>query len=508
MGSTGPELVRVENITKRFGGVLALEQVNFSLSKGEIHALVGENGAGKSTLMKILAGVHRPDEGQVYFKGQPVQLDNPRQARALGISIVFQELNLFPQRTVAENIFINREKSRAWGMLDDKQMRKSSGELLNSLGVNIDPSTRVRALPVGERQLVEIARALSQASELIIMDEPNSALTDHETQTLFSIIRQLRDRGMAIIYVSHRLEEVFSIADRITVLRDGRYIGTERTAQTTIPATISKMIGRELREAFPMRPQVEAEREVVLEVKGLTKEKKLAAIDFEVRKGEILGIAGLEGCGKEVLFHSLFGLEKVDAGEIVYQGKQRTIHASPDAIKLGWGLIPADRREQGIMIQWPILNNAILVILDRLRSASGLINQRQARKTVQQFIERLDIATDTPNKRVINLSGGNQQKVVLAKWLATNPRLLLLNDPTRGIDVGSKEEIYHLMNVLSEEGIAMLFTSSEVDEILGMCDRIIVLYKGRKVFECGHGQICKEDLLGYINGSSFLVTEV
>jgi ribose transport system ATP-binding protein len=502
MTSKGLELVRVENITKRFGGVHALDHVSLSISKGEIHALVGENGAGKSTLMKIMAGVHTPDEGQILYKGQAVQLDNPRHARGLGISIVFQELNLFPQLSVVENIFINRERSKFPGLLDEKFMHKVTRGLLESLGLKIDPRSSIRSLPVGERQLIEIARALSQDAELIIMDEPNSALTDRETQTLFAICRQLRKRGVTIIYVSHRLEEVFNIADRITVLRDGLCVGTQFVIETTIPETISKMIGRELKEAFPKRDLVEAERETVLEVIGLSKGRSLESIDFIVRRGEIVGIAGLEGSGKEVLFHTLFGLEKVDSGKLIYEGKLNTIHNPIDAIKLGWGFIPADRREQGIMIQWPIIDNAILVILDRLRSSSGLLNTRKARKTVKQFVDRLNINTDSLYKRVINLSGGNQQKVVLAKWLASNPKFLLLNDPTRGIDVGSKAEIYNLMNQLSTEGISMLFTSSEVDEILGMCDRIIVLYKGRKVFECYHGEISKEDLLNYINGSN------
>jgi ribose transport system ATP-binding protein len=496
--------VRVENITKRFGGVIALDHVNLAICEGEIHALVGENGAGKSTLMKIMAGVHQPDEGQVFYKGHAVQLDNPRLARVLGISIVFQELNLFPQLSIADNIFINRERAKFSGILDEKYMRNVSRGLLESLGLNIDPRTRVRSLPVGERQMVEIARALSHDAELIIMDEPNSALTDRETQTLFAIIRQLRERGVTIIYVSHRLEEVFNIADRITILRDGQYVGTQLVAETTILETISQMIGRELKEAFPKRPFPEGEQEIVLEVNGLSSGSGLEPIDFVVHRGEIVGFAGLEGCGKEALFHTLFGLEKADAGTLLYKGKASFINSPLDAIKLGWGLIPADRREQGIMIQWPILDNAVLVILDRLRSGTGLLNRRKARKTVQEFIQRLNIATDNLYKRVINLSGGNQQKVVLTKWLAMDPKLLLLNDPTRGIDVGSKAEIYSLMNRLSDEGISMLFTSSEVDEILGMCDRIVVLYKGRKVFECGHGEISKEDLLNYINGSSLV----
>jgi ABC-type sugar transport system ATPase subunit len=389
------------------------------------------------------------------------------------------------------------------GLLDERHMRSFSRETLSSLGVDINPKARIAELPVGERQLVEIAKALSQSAELIIMDEPNSALTDRETQTLFDIIRRLKEQGVTVIYVSHRLEEVFTIADRITVLRDGHYMGTDNIADTTIPNTISKMIGRELKEAFPPRPDLTDDPEVVLEVKELAKEGELDPIDFEIREGEILGFAGLEGCGKEVLFQVLFGLEKRDAGDIYYQGKPARVSTSADAINLGWGLIPADRREHGIMLNWSILANATLVVLDRLTAATGLISRRKARRTVGHFVDRLNIDTDSVLKQVINLSGGNQQKVVLAKWLATDPQLLILDDPTRGIDVGSKAEIYNLMNALSQEGIAMLFTSSELDEILNMCDRIVVLYKGRKVFECGRGQATKEEVLHYVNGSMF-----
>jgi ABC-type sugar transport system ATPase subunit len=496
------ELVRVEKVSKRFGGVTALDEVSFAVNKGEIHALVGENGAGKSTLMKILAGVHPPDEGQVFFKGQPVHLDSPRQARQLGISIVFQELNLFPQLTVTENIFVNRERRGPLGLLDERSMRRSSQEILSWLGVDINPGVRVGDLPVGERQLVEIARTLSQDAELIIMDEPNSALTDRETQILFEIIHRLRNQDVTIIYVSHRLEEVFAIADRITVLRDGRYISTDNIVSTTIPRTISNMIGRELKEAFPARPPLDAAGDVILDVRGLCKQGRLEPIDFTVRKGEVLGFAGLEGCGKEALFHILFGLVEQDGGEIYYEGRRSTIQSAPDAIKLGWGLIPADRREHGLMINWSVLDNAVLIILDRLKAVTRLLNRRQARRIVNQFVKRLNIDTDSLSKPVMNLSGGNQQKVVLAKWLANNPRLLILDDPTRGIDVGSKAEIYQLMNDLSRDGIAMLFTSSELDEVLAMCDRMIVLYKGRKVFECVRGEATKEQVLHYINGSS------
>jgi ABC-type sugar transport system ATPase subunit len=501
-----PELVKVENVTKRFGGVVALDDVTLSVAKGEVHAIVGENGAGKSTLMKILAGVHTPDQGHVLYKGRPARLENPRRARELGISIVFQELSLFPELSVSGNIFVNREEQGRFGLLDRRAMRRHARDVLNQMGVTINPRAKVGGLPVGERQIVEISRALSEDAELLILDEPNSALTDEETRVLFKIIRGLKSRGVTIIYVSHRLEEVFQIADRVTVLRDGHYVGTKPIASTTIAETISRMIGRKLSSVYPSRRPPQDE-EPVLQVKGLAKSAHLAPLDFEVRKGEIVGLAGLQGSGVETLFRLLFGLEDEDGGEIVYKGEPRQIDSASDAIQTGWGLIPADRQAYGALVDWSLLKNLTLVILDRIRTRTGLINQREAHKTAQRFIEKLSIETSSPHKRVSDLSGGNQQKVVLGKWLAATPELLLLDDPTRGIDVGTKSEIYRLMNDLSAEGVAMLFTSSELDEIIGMCDRIIVLYKGRKVYECSPTGICKEDLLGYVNGARLADSE-
>jgi ribose transport system ATP-binding protein len=383
-------------------------------------------------------------------------------------------------------------------------MYQHSQYLLRSLGLEIDPNTRVRELSVGERQIVEIARALSHESDIIIMDEPNSALTDQETQTLFEIIRNLKERGVTIIFVSHRLEEVFCIADRISILRDGRYIGTEITNETTISKVISSIIGREMKELFPPRPQRDGSAKPVLEVKGVAKHGQLQPIDFQVFEGEILGFAGLEGCGREDLFRGLFGLETFDQGEIFYLGRRVDLRSASDAIKLGWGLIPPDRRELGLMLNWPILDNTVLIILDQIRTLLGLIDRHKARDITERLVDELSIETDSVYKQVANLSGGNQQKVLLAKWLATNPKVLILDDPTRGIDVGSKSEIYRLMDKLSREGVAILFTSSELDEIIGMSDRIIVLYKGYKVLECSRGEVTKEEILHYVNGKGLV----
>jgi ABC-type sugar transport system ATPase subunit len=365
----------------------------------------------------------------------------------------------------------------------------------------------VGKLPIGERQLVEIARTLQQQSDIIIMDEPNSALNERESMQLFEIIRRLRDQGITVIYVSHRLEEVFAIADRISVIRDGHYQGTWRTPETSIPQVIAAMIGRRLEETFPERGPVPADAPIVLNVNDLCRGDQLGPISFQVRAGEILGFAGLEGSGVEDVFHILFGLHRSTSGQITYhdldkrkEERMQQINSPVEAIRRGWGLIPASRREQGLMMGWSITQNTTLVILNRLLSRLGLIDAAKDRGTTRQYIQRLNIATDSIDKKVINLSGGNQQKVVIAKWLATGPRILILNDPTRGVDVGAKSEVYRLCHQLAQEGLALLFTSSEADEILGLCNRILVLYRGRVIREFQRGEAIKADLMHWIAG--------
>jgi ABC-type sugar transport system ATPase subunit len=496
------ELIRLENITKRFGGLTALNGVSFSIGRGEVHAVVGENGAGKSTLMKILAGVHPPDEGDVYLNGQPVRIRDPLDARRKGISIVFQELNLFPHLTVAGNIFANREPVNRLGLLDERAMAEASRKVLDAMGVALDPRVKVGRLTVGEKQLVEIARTLQQQADIIIMDEPNSALTERESARLFAIIRLLRDQGITILYVSHRLEEVFAISDRITVLRDGRYVGTWPTAETTIPEIIRAMVGRRLEESFPERTPVPTDSPVLLEVRDLTKGARLGPINIRVRAGEILGFAGLEGSGVDEVFHILFGLERMTSGEIVYEGHTRRFRSPVEAIRQRWGLIPPNRREQGLMMDWSIRKNTTLTILDRLLNRLGLLDGTAERRTTEDCVRRLRVATDSIDKRVVNLSGGNQQKVVLAKWLATGPKVLLLNDPTRGVDVGAKAEIYQLCHQLARQGLALLLTSSEVEETLGLCDRVLVLYKGKIIREFPRGRASKADVMHAMSGGA------
>ena len=400
------EIIRLDHLVKRFGGVTAVNDVSFGINRGEIHAVVGENGAGKSTIMKMLAGVHQPDGGTLILRGEPVTINDPLHARRLGVSIVFQELNLFPHLTVAGNIFANREQTVGGGLLNERAMVAATRRVLDEMGVDLDPRAKVGTLSVAERQLVEIARTLEQQSDIIIMDEPNSALSAAESERLFEILRRLRDRGLTIIYVSHRLEEVFAIADRITVIRDGRYQGTLRTAETTIPDIIAAMIGRRLEETFPHRPLISVDVPVTLEVRGLGIGDAVGPIDLRVRAGEILGFAGLEGSGVDDVFHVLFGLGKPTAGEVIYRGQSGRPRSPFDAIKQGWGLVPANRRDEGLMTSWSVRRNTSLCVLDRLLDRLGLIDRGRERRLTADYVRKLNIATDSIDKRVINLSGG------------------------------------------------------------------------------------------------------
>jgi ABC-type sugar transport system ATPase subunit len=493
------ERIRLDDLTKCFSGVPALEGVSFSVTAGEIHAVVGENGAGKSTLMKILAGVYPPDRGRVWLDGTPVRWRDPLDARRQGISIVFQELNLFPHLTVADNIFINRELVNRLGLLKKRAMLEASRQVLEAMGVALDPRARVAELSIGEKQLVEIARTLQGRANLLILDEPNSALAEKESERLFAILRRLRSQGVTTLYVSHRLEEVFALADRVTVLRDGRYQGTWRTAATSTSVVVESMIGRRLEETFPERPPVSPTAEVLFEVRDL-EGPRVGPISFQVRSGEVLGFAGLEGSGVEELFHLLFGLERRTGGEVIYAGGARRLRSPSEALRHGLGLIPRSRHEQGLCLDWSIRRNATLTILDRLLSRLGFLDRTAERRTAAEYVRRLHIATDSINNRVVNLSGGNQQKVVLAKWLATGPKILLLNDPTRGIDVGAKAEVYDLCRQLAGQGLALLFTSSEVEETLGLCDRILVLVRGKRVHEFPCRQATKQEILRALVG--------
>jgi ABC-type sugar transport system ATPase subunit len=495
-------IIRLQGITKRFGGVTALSEVSFEIARGEVHAVVGENGAGKSTLMKILAGAQEPDEGTVVIRGESVRLRSPLAARKRGVSIVYQELNLFPPRSVAANVFAGREIRGPLGLLAAREMLRETRRTLDEIGVGdaVDPRTRVADLSLGERQLVEIARALQQRADIVILDEPNSALSERESARLFDIVRRLRGQGVTFVYVSHRLEEVFAIADRVTVIRDGRYQGTQAIAETSIPAVIDRMIGRRFEEMFAAeRPHVAQDAPVALSVRGLTRDERFGPVDFDVRAGEIVGFAGLEGAGVDGMFHTLFGLLPRTAGDVTLHGAPQHPRSPAAAIRAGWAMLPASRREQGLFMNWSVRRNAVVLVLRKLIRALGVISGRRSRDVANDYVRRLAIATDSVDKRVVLLSGGNQQKVLLAKWLATGPRVLILNDPTRGVDVGAKAEIHRLCAELASQGLPMLFSSSELEETLVVCDRILVVRRGRIVREFGRGEATKAQLMHCIS---------
>ena len=487
----------MEGISKSFPGVQALRDVQFEVLAGEVHALVGENGAGKSTLMRILGGVHQRDAGEIRLRGLPVEIPSPVHARRLGISIIHQELNQVPALPVAENIFLGREPRRAGGFVDWKTMYARADTLLQDLGLPIDPRRRLGTLTVAEQQLVEIAKALSVEADLVIMDEPTAALTVEETERLFRFIRDLRPRGVGIVYITHRLEEIFTIADRVTVLRDGQYVGTYPIGELTMDGLIRLMVGRQLTEKFPKEPV--AAGAPVLEVRGLTSSERFTDVSFTVHRGEILGIAGLIGSGKTAVAHAIFGAIPVDSGEILVDGHPITIRSPSEAIAHGIGLVTEDRKRLGLVLGMSVTANITLPALPELETA-GFVRRREEAVRVTQAIRDLDMAVASPDQPARNLSGGTQQKVVVAKWLQTGARVLLLVEPTRGIDVGAKVEMYRLMVALARGGVGIVMISSELPEILGMSDRILVMHEGRITGEFPRETATQEAILASATG--------
>lgn len=490
-------ILEMRGITKTFPGVRALDNVHFSCERGEVHALVGENGAGKSTLMKILSGVYPPDAGEIVFKGVPVRLESPHHAQSLGISTIYQEPSLLPYLTVAENIYLGREVTGRLGLIDGAELERRASQLLDRLGAAVDPSSPVVRLSVAQQQIVEIAKALSLQADLILMDEPTAALGEREVEHLFAIVRSLRQDGVTVIYVSHRLDEIFRIADRATVLKDGQVVGTVRTAEVSKADLICMMVGRPLGEAFPSRGDGRGEK--VLEVRGLTRRGAFRDIRFTLHRGEILGIAGLAGSGRTEIVRALFGADPVDAGEILLHGKPLSLRGSRDAVKAGIGFLTEDRKSEGLVMGLSVRENVALPSLD-VWSAWGLVDRARERKAVGDLISGLQVRPPNLQQQVRYLSGGNQQKVVLAKWLATEPDVLLFDEPTRGIDVGAKVEIYALMRRLADEGKAIIMISSELPEVIGMSNRILVLCEGRIVGELAPEDATEEKILALACG--------
>jgi ABC-type sugar transport system ATPase subunit len=508
-------LLRVEGVGKSFPGVVALQDVSLEVFPGEVLGIVGENGAGKSTLMKILSGVYAPEGGQIFVDGQPVMIHDPRHAQRLGISIIYQEFNLMPNLTVEENVFVGREPNSA-GVVRRSRLRRQTQQLLNRLEVQLDPRAIVRDLSVAEQQMVEIAKALSLNARLVVMDEPTSALTETEVTALFSIIKGLRARGLAVIYISHRLEEIFAICERVIVLRDGQLAGELPIEQATPDRLVRLMVGRPLGDLF--RPE-EAERrleslaalspEPILEVRGLGRTGTvqdpaaivLEGISFSLRPGEIVGLAGLVGSGRTEIARAVFGADSFDRGEVVVEGQQARIRSPRDAIRLGIGLVPEDRKLQALILKLAIRENLGLSILRRL-SRFGIVNFRAERAMARRLVESLRVRTPSIEQKVLNLSGGNQQKVVIAKWLALRPKILIMDEPTRGIDIGAKAEVHSLMHQLAADGVAILMISSELTEILFMSDRILVMRQGRIAGELARKDATQEAIMALATGVS------
>jgi ribose transport system ATP-binding protein len=516
----GQELLRMENISKAFPGVQALDNVSLDVRVGEILGLIGENGAGKSTLMKILSGVYPMDSGQLYLRGQPIQIQNPHHAQQLGISVIYQEFNLMPNLTVMENVFIGREPTR-FLFIDRRQLQQRTQELLNRLGVHLAPTAIVRDLSVAEQQMVEIAKALSKEVQVIIMDEPTSALSDAEVQTLFTIMRELRRNGISIIFISHRLEEVLAICDRITVLRDGKNVGTLDAAEADEEKLIRMMVGRSLQDFFHTEEGVSSAlrpaegEDVVLEVRGITRKGSkldpsaiiLDNVSFQLRRGEILGLAGLVGAGRTELARIIFGADARDAGEIYVDGKLADIRSPVDAIRYGIGFVPEDRKEQGLILSMAVRENITLPGLSGF-TRFGFVKLAEEEQRVQEYVTRLQIRTPSLEQRVRNLSGGNQQKVVISKWLLLQPKILIMDEPTRGIDVGAKAEIYGLMHQLARMGVGIIMISSELPELLAMSDRLVCMCEGRVTAILDRNEATPEQVMRYCTMRKQMVERV
>ena len=492
-------LLEVQNINKSFPGVQALSDVSFDLRAGEVHVILGENGAGKSTLMKVLTGVHRKDSGTIMLEGQEREFANPREAREHGINIIYQEFNLLPHLSVSENIFIGREFTNALGIIDEKKTYEETRSLLQRLNLEIDPHEKVAALSVGQQQMVEIAKAISCKSKVLIMDEPTAALTGKEIEKLFAVILDLKQKGVGIVYISHRLEEFDAIADRVSVLRDGKYVATRDFGQTTLRELIKLMVGRELEEKFPKRHSRIGD--VLFSVKNLFQGQKLQNICFDVRAGEVLGISGIVGAGRTGLARALFGADALDSANVELGSKVLHVHSPKDAIQAGIAYLTEDRKKDGLMLDQSVEDN-IMIANQSMYAHFGVCNDAISQKICTDYVESLNIKTPGIAQVAQNLSGGNQQKVVLAKWLCQRKKLFIMDEPTRGIDVGAKREVYQFINNLAEEGAAIMIISSELPEILGMSDRIMVMCKGKVAAILERGEATQEKIMYHATGGA------
>lgn len=496
----GEILLHAREISKSFPGVQALDKVDFVVRKGRLNALLGENGAGKSTLMNILAGVFPPDSGSILLGGRRVRFQGTREARDAGIAIIFQELNLIPHLTVAENIFLGREPLNRLGMIDYSKMHRNAARILAELECDVSPRTPVGQLRVGQQQIVEIGKALSWNSRILIMDEPTSAITEQEVQILFRLIRRLKKSGVGIVYITHKLEELFKIADHVTVFRDGRLIGAHPLSSLNRSAMIQMMVGRDLSDLFPKTHSEKSNQTLVVRSLSLQSPRGkdgflVKEVSFSIRRGEVLGIFGLMGAGRTELLEALFGLHpRQTRGAVQMEGTTVKIRSPQDAIQAGIALAPEDRKAQGLILKMSVGANASLSALSACERF-GLIHPKKEQNLVGNFVRRLQIKTSSLRQPIQNLSGGNQQKVVLAKWLSTQPKVLLLDEPTRGVDVNAKKEIYRLIDQFTQSGLAVVMVSSELPEVLAISDRILVLCEGRKTAELARQEASEESIM-------------
>ena len=492
-------ILEVKGITKLFPGVRALNKVNFNLYESEIRALVGENGAGKTTFVKILSGAYQPDEGEIYLRGKKVVIPDPYQAQQMGISIVYQELNLIPYMSVARNILLGREPRTSFGFVNTSELIKRAKELMEILEIDLDPESFIYELPVAQQQMVAIVRALSVNPDILILDEPTASLSEHEVEHLFKVMMNLKKRGVGIIFISHRLEEVFQVADSVTVLKDGEVVATKSIKEINQDKLIKMMVGREFVNIFPQKTPITTKKEAVFSIRGLTKKGVLKNINIDLFKGEIVTIAGLQGQGQRELVRAIFGILPVDKGEIYLEGKKIKITNPRDAIKAGIGFLSDDRKTEGLILCRSIRENISLPTLKR-RGVWGFVKRKEEKEAVISQVKALDIRTTSIEQEAQFLSGGNQQKVIIAKWLLSNPKVIIFDEPTIGIDVGTKIEIYHRLRKLAQEGTGILIVSSDMIEIIGMSDRVLVMFEGEIVAEIPAEKISEEKIMAAAAG--------
>ncbi|KQU62921.1 D-ribose transporter ATP-binding protein [Bacillus sp. Leaf406] len=489
--------IGMDHIHKAFGQNKVLEGVDVHIRGGEVHALMGENGAGKSTLMNILTGLHKKDQGTITIDGVEKTFDNPKQAEEFGIAFIHQELNIWPEMTVLDNLFINKEPITSFGLIQTQKMKAVAKKQFDRLAISIPLHKEAGKCSVGEQQMIEIAKALMTDAKVIIMDEPTAALTDREIEKLFDVIRSLKESGVSIVYISHRMEEIFTICDTITVMRDGRTVDTTPIPETNFNDVVRKMVGRELTDRFPERNSNPGA--TILEVKGLTRKGVFENVSFQVREGEIVGVSGLMGAGRTEIMRTIFGLDGKYEGNILVAGKNVTVKNPNQAVELGLGFITEDRKEEGLILDFSIKDNIVLPSLFSF-TKNGMIKDKQEEEFVELLIKRLTIKTESAMTSAKNLSGGNQQKVVIAKWIGIGPKVLILDEPTRGVDVGAKREIYQLMNELTDRGVAIIMVSSELPEVLGMSDRVIVIHEGRVSGEVTGKEATQEKIMTLATG--------